>query len=253
MRLAPAFRRNCRRRDQGEAVDEVLGDFIAETREGLEALDSELVRFERNPRDPAPLASVFRLMHTIKGACGFIGLVRLQRIAHAAEEVLGGFRDGSLTVSAAAVTTILEAVDVIRGLIDALDATGEEPAGEDAALIARLEAACAPASPAVAPDVAPVQDAAPLPLIERLGGDATLDAAAEAATPALMQLTALAPQLGDADPILLQAALLQGLLGAARHGDASALPRALHEIADIRLDDGMPHALFNLVAVAWKP
>lgn len=92
-------------------MDEVLSDFIAETREGLEALDSELVRFERDPRDPAPLASVFRLMHTIKGACGFIGLVRLQRVAHAAEEVLGGFRDGSLTVNAAAVTTILEAVE----------------------------------------------------------------------------------------------------------------------------------------------
>ncbi|MFK0298838.1 chemotaxis protein CheW [Brevundimonas sp. NPDC090276] len=229
-------------------MDEVLGDFIAETREGLEALDSELVRFERNPHDPEPLASVFRLMHTIKGACGFIGLVRLQRVAHAAEEVLGGFRDGSLTVSAAAVTTILEAVDVIRGLIDALDATGEEPAGEDAALIARLEAACVPGAPATTP----AQDDASLPLIERLGGDATLDAAAEAATPALMQLAALAPCLDGADPILLQAALLQGLLGVARHGDAGALVRALHEIADVRLDDGMPQALFNLVAVALE-
>ncbi len=229
-------------------MDEVLGDFIAETREGLEALDSKLVRFERNPRDPEPLASVFRLMHTIKGACGFIGLIRLQRVAHAAEEVLGGFPDGSLTVSAAAVTTILEAVDVIRGLIDALDATGEEPAGEDSALIARLEAVCAPTGPASAP----AQEAASLPLIERLGGDAALDAAAEAATPALMQLAALAPCLGDADPVLLQAALLQGLLGAARQGDAGALARALHEIADVRLDDGMPHALFNLVAVALE-
>lgn len=123
-------------------MDEVLSDFIAETREGLEALDSELVRFERNPQDPEALAGVFRLMHTIKGACGFIGLVRLQRIAHAAEEILGGFRDGSLTVSTAAVTNILQAVDVIRGLIDHLDATGEEPAGEDSALIEQLEAAC---------------------------------------------------------------------------------------------------------------
>lgn len=226
-------------------MDEVLGDFIAETREGLEALDSELVRFERNPHDPEPLASVFRLMHTIKGACGFIGLLRLQRIAHAAEEVLGGFRDGSLSVSTAAVTTILEAVDVIRGLIDALDATGEEPSGQDAALIARLEAACVatPSAPA-----APAASAAPL--IERLGGDATLDAAAEAATPSLMRLTALEPLLGDADPILLQAALLQGLLGAARGGDATALTRALKDIADIRLEDGMQDALFAAIAVA---
>ena len=223
-------------------MDEVLGDFIAETREGLEALDSELVRFERNPHDPEPLASVFRLMHTIKGACGFIGLVRLQRVAHAAEEVLGGFRDGSLTVSAAAVTTILEAVDLIRSLIDALDATGEEPEGQDAALIARLEAACVAAGPAPAPNTSP--------LIERLGGDATLDAAAEAATPSLMRLPALEAQFGDADPILLQAALLQGLLGAARGGDPTALIRALEDIADIRLEEGMQDALFAAIAVA---
>lgn len=224
-------------------MDEVLSDFIAETREGLEALDSELVRFERDPRDPAPLASVFRLMHTIKGACGFIGLVRLQRVAHAAEEVLGGFRDGSLTVSAAAVTIILEAVDLIRRLIDALDATGEEPAGEDAALIARLEAACV---------AAPVPAGAALPsdrpLIERLGGDAVLDAAAEAATPSLLR----EPLLGEADPVLLQAALLQGLLGAARGGDASALTRALADIADIRLPEGLHEALFAAVAVALE-
>jgi len=234
-------------------VDEVLSDFIAETREGLEALDSELVRFERDPRDPAPLASVFRLMHTIKGACGFIGLVRLQRVAHAAEEVLGGFRDGSLTVSAAAVTTILEAVDLIRGLIDALDATGEEPAGEDAALIARLEAACVaaptPAEAAALSDRPLIER--PLierPLIERLGGDAVLDAAAEAATPSLLR----EPLLGEADPVLLQAALLQGLLGAARGGDASALTRALADIADIRLPEGPHEALLAAVAVALE-
>ncbi|MFK4059588.1 chemotaxis protein CheW [Brevundimonas sp. NPDC046655] len=234
-------------------MDEVLSDFIAETREGLEALDSELVRFERDPRDPAPLASVFRLMHTIKGACGFIGLVRLQRVAHAAEEVLGGFRDGSLTVSAAAVTTILEAVDLIRGLIDALDATGEEPAGEDAALIARLEAACVatpvPAGAALPSDRSLIER--PLierPLIERLGGDAVLDAAAEAATPSLLR----EPLLGEADPVLLQAALLQGLLGSARGGDASALTRALADIADIRLPEGPHEALFAAVAVALE-
>ncbi|AYG95135.1 hybrid sensor histidine kinase/response regulator [Brevundimonas naejangsanensis] len=232
-------------------MDEVLSDFIAETREGLEALDSELVRFERNPRDPEPLAGVFRLMHTIKGACGFIGLVRLQRIAHAAEEVLGGFRDGSVSVSAAAVTTILESVDVIRGLIDALDATGEEPAGEDAALITRLEAACAAAA---APRPAPhLPESAPIerplverPLIERLGGDAVLDAAAEAAAPALLT----EPWLGGADPVLLQAALLQGLLGAARGGDASALARALEDIAHVRLPDEMRAPLFEAVAAA---
>ncbi|WEK59232.1 MAG: hybrid sensor histidine kinase/response regulator [Candidatus Brevundimonas phytovorans] len=228
-------------------MDEILGDFIAETREGLEALDSELVRFERNPHDPEPLASVFRLMHTIKGACGFIGLVRLQRIAHAAEEVLGGFRDGSLIVTSAAVTTILEAVDVIRGLIDVLDATGQEPTGEDGALIHRLEAACVAVASASPPPATSTR-----PLIERIGGDATLDAAAEAAAARLMRLAPFESLLGAADPILLQAALLQGLLGAARGSEAATLSRALEDIAEIRLDAEMLDTLFSVVAAALE-
>ena len=73
-------------------MDDLIIEFIAESREGLEALDSELVRFERNPDDPELLGGVFRLIHTIKGACGFLGLNRLQTVAHAAENVLGAFR-----------------------------------------------------------------------------------------------------------------------------------------------------------------
>ena len=61
----------------GGRLDDLVSDFIAETREGLEALDSELVRFEQQPDDPATLGGIFRLIHTIKGTCGFLGLTRL--------------------------------------------------------------------------------------------------------------------------------------------------------------------------------
>ena len=101
-------------------MDDLIQDFIAETREGLEALDCELVRFEQEPDDPQLLGGIFRLIHTIKGTSGFLSLSRLQTVAHAAENVLGAFRDGELAVSAEAVSAILETVDLIRGLIDDL-------------------------------------------------------------------------------------------------------------------------------------
>ena len=110
-------------------MDELVSEFIAETREGLEALDSELVRFEQSPNDPATLSGIFRLIHTIKGTCGFLGLQRLQTVAHAAENVLGGFRDGVLPVTPVAVSAVLDTVDLIRAITDALADTGVEPRG----------------------------------------------------------------------------------------------------------------------------
>ncbi|MBW8302597.1 MAG: chemotaxis protein CheW, partial [Brevundimonas sp.] len=201
-------------------MDDLVADFIAETREGLEALDSELVRFEQQPEDPATLGGIFRLIHTIKGTCGFLGLVRLQTVAHAAENVLGAFRDGVLPVTPVAVSAVLETVDLIRSLTDALCATGAEPEGDDSALIARLEALLE-APPEMAGD-APVAAAAPRDeedtrrLICRLGGDATLDAAAEAAVGRLSSDGLVGGLFANADPDRLQAAIRDSLGSLAR-------------------------------------
>ena len=70
-------------------MDDLLADFLTETHEGLVALDSALVRLERAPDDQPTLSKVFRLVHTIKGTCGFLGLSRLEAVGHAAENVLG--------------------------------------------------------------------------------------------------------------------------------------------------------------------
>ncbi|MBL6854618.1 MAG: Hpt domain-containing protein, partial [Alphaproteobacteria bacterium] len=87
-------------------MDDLLQEFLTETNESLATLDVELVRFEREPRDAKILGNIFRLMHTIKGTCGFLGLPRLESVAHAGENVLGKFRDGELEVTPGAVTLI---------------------------------------------------------------------------------------------------------------------------------------------------
>src|ERR1700754_2832033 len=112
-------------------MDDLLQEFLAETTESLAVLDVELVRFERESSDATILSNIFRLMHTIKGTCGFLGLPRLGAVAHAGENVLGKFRDGELSVTPAAVTLILTCIDQIRVLLSALEETGKEPPGCD--------------------------------------------------------------------------------------------------------------------------
>ncbi|MBL8697225.1 MAG: chemotaxis protein CheW [Alphaproteobacteria bacterium] len=157
-------------------MDDLLREFLTESNESLATLDQELVKLERNPNDPGLLSNIFRLVHTIKGTCGFLGLPRLETTAHAAENVLGKLRDGELEVTPVAVTLILESLDRIKTLLAALEETGAEPEGNDDALKQRLNAfaegraeaaasappAAVPATPAVAPAVAPVAEAAPV-------------------------------------------------------------------------------------------
>jgi two-component system chemotaxis sensor kinase CheA len=203
-------------------VDEdLIREFVTEAREWIEALDSEIVRFEQEPANPRLLGEVFRLIHTVKGACGFIGLNRLQAVAHAAETVLGGFRDGDVAVTGEAVSAVLETVDLVRMIIDALASTGVEPQGDDTVLIRRLEAAARPSAQLAtaepeAPRVAVAAAVAPSrPLIERLGGDATVDAAVEMC---IFRLGAVlgAELLTLIDPDRLQAAIRDPLCQIAR-------------------------------------
>jgi two-component system chemotaxis sensor kinase CheA len=121
-------------------MDDLLREFLTETNEGLSALDTQLVQLEQNPNDPQLISSIFRIMHTIKGTCGFIGLPRLESVAHAGENVLGKLRDKVLLVSPEAVSIILESLDTIKMIVAALEETGKEPEGADTSLIARLNA-----------------------------------------------------------------------------------------------------------------
>jgi two-component system chemotaxis sensor kinase CheA len=121
-------------------MDDLLNEFLTETSESLSILDVQLVKFEQDPTDTAILGNIFRLVHTIKGTCGFLGLPRLESVAHAGENVLGKFRDGVLSVTPEAVTLILKCIDRIRMLLGELEAKGSEPEGEDSELIAELNA-----------------------------------------------------------------------------------------------------------------
>ncbi len=82
---------------------------------------------------------IFRSVHTIKGTTGFLGFKRLEKLAHAGENLLGLLRDEKLVAGAAVITALLQLLDGLRAILKAIEAEGNEGAGEDRRLIARLE------------------------------------------------------------------------------------------------------------------
>src|SRR4051794_25644862 len=139
-------------------MDDLLREFLTETSESLDTVDNQLVKFEQEPNNAKILDNIFRLVHTIKGTCGFLGLPRLEALAHAGETLMGKFRDG-MPVTGEAVTVILASIDRIKEILDVLEEKQQEPEGADTDLIDQLDAmvvqamasAAAPAAPAQAP------------------------------------------------------------------------------------------------------
>lgn len=119
-------------------MDDLLREFVTETNESLDVVDVELVRFEQDPNNAKILDNIFRLVHTIKGTCGFLGLPRLEALAHAAETLMGKFRDGA-PASSEAVTLILATIDRIKIILESLEVDQREPEGADDDLIGGLE------------------------------------------------------------------------------------------------------------------
>src|ERR1700758_1612898 len=143
-------------------MDELLREFLTETAESLDHVDAQLVRFEREPNNGQVLSNVFRLAHTIKATCGFLGLPRLETLTHAAETLMGKFRDG-MPVTAEAVTLILSTIDRIKSILEAIETSEQEPEGGDADLIDQL-GRMARSEVAAPPQVVPLPQPAPAPV-----------------------------------------------------------------------------------------
>src|SRR5688572_16774245 len=119
-------------------MDDLIADFVAESREMLEALGGEIVAWEANPDDRARLDSIFRFVHTVKGNCGFFDFPRLEALSHAAEDALADVRANRRAADAPLVSAVLAVIDRIGEMIAAIEAGEEFREGGDDALIAAL-------------------------------------------------------------------------------------------------------------------
>ncbi len=222
-------------------MDDVLAEFLTETGESLGELDTDLVHLERNPDDRALLSKIFRVMHTIKGTSGFLNLPRLGAVAHHAEDLLGLFRDGKLPVTAASVSLILESLDRIKSILAKLEGEGQEPAGDDSALIERLTAAASGNTAAL-----PAEEPA-----EKADEAATTVASGVAAqslrvsVDVLENLMTLVSEL-----VLTRNQILQVARTQKDNGMGSSLQRLNHIVSD--LQDGVMKTRMQPVGSAWS-
>jgi two-component system, chemotaxis family, sensor kinase CheA len=147
-------------------MNDVIREFLLETQENLAQLDTDLVTLEKEPTERETLARVFRTLHSVKGTAGFIGLPKLQAVAHAAESLLSRLRAGELTFNRPIATALLGVVDALRQVLAAIETDESEGSGDYTTLIKQLDhlretGAALDATVRIAPAVA-----APAPVVD---------------------------------------------------------------------------------------
>jgi len=123
--------------------DDILVEFIVEAREILDQLDLDFVQLEITPDDQKLVGNIFRAMHTLKGSSGFFAFKRLEKVSHAGESLLGKIRDEQLTLDTQKATILLSTLDCLRAIIEGIESTHTEPAGDDSGLVENLLALAA--------------------------------------------------------------------------------------------------------------
>jgi two-component system chemotaxis sensor kinase CheA len=103
-----------------DEMDEIINDFIAEAQEDLESLDHKFVQLEKTPGDTALLNDIFRTVHTIKGAAGFLGFEDIVTVSHSGEDILNKLRKGEMEMTPSIMDGILAATDIIGVMINNL-------------------------------------------------------------------------------------------------------------------------------------
>ncbi len=146
-------------------MNEVVREFLLETHENLAQLDLDLVTLEKDPTERETLARVFRTLHTVKGTAGFLGLPKLQAVAHAGENLLTRLRAGELRFNPEIASALLSVVDAIRHMLANVEKSTEEGNEDYTPLIQQLDrlreaapgkaAVVWPGSVAVPPPAAP--------------------------------------------------------------------------------------------------
>src|SRR6266850_809907 len=102
--------------DDGDIPAEILEFFVPEAEEHLAVVTECLLSLEANP-GPEQIHRLFRAIHTVKGSAAQVGLQRIARVAHRAEDLVGRLRDGLLRPSAQIIDICLESVDTLKKLL----------------------------------------------------------------------------------------------------------------------------------------
>ena len=122
------------------ADEELIQEFVIESREALSTVDESLLALEEDPSQTQLVAEIFRRVHTIKGSAGFLDIENLEVLAHAGESLLSDVRDETTPFTEPIATALMETVDALRDGLDRCETQGLDSVLPYAALIARLRA-----------------------------------------------------------------------------------------------------------------
>jgi two-component system chemotaxis sensor kinase CheA len=117
---------------------QLIKDLIMESQEGLDRLDGELLALEKGEQQPDTFNIIFRVVHTIKGTAGCIGLGKIESVAHVGENLLSLLREGQLKISPALIATLLEYSDALKAIMRCLEQSGQEGDQDYSALLENL-------------------------------------------------------------------------------------------------------------------
>lgn len=237
-----------------DTEDDIVQDFLVESREILDALQLQLVDLEQQPEDSELLNAVFRGFHTIKGGAGFLNLEPLVAVCHLTEDLFNLLRAGDKTFTADMMDVVLEALDVVQVQFDELEG-GEDLSPASADLLARLQALIDPsAAPVVVKETEP-QPSAPAAADEITDQEfeALLDAIDPVAAPAENESAPTSDEITDDE----FEQLLDALHGPGQHGGVPAAaaekPAANDKANDLIDDDEFEDLLDSLHGAGKGP
>ena len=218
-----------------ELQQQLIKDLLIESTEGLDRFDREMLVLEKREGTPETLNVIFRVIHTIKGTAGCLGLPKIESVAHVGENLLDALRGGKLTTTPEMITTLLAYADALRAMLDSLENTGNEGSADYSILLQQLQdfqtgkpvtTAAAPAAPAKQTwglfEDEPAAPVAPVPVVASIPPAPETPPATPSAPP----------------PVLVENA------GVEKEGAARG-----HSVSDsaIRVDVGQLDKLMNLV------
>lgn len=111
---------------EDDATLTFLREFVIEATEHLEHVDEELLALEEHPDDAGRVNTIFRAVHSIKGAASMLDLSTISDLSHAAETLLGKVRDGKIACSHQIIEALLKSCDLLRSLVAELFAKIEK-------------------------------------------------------------------------------------------------------------------------------
>jgi len=105
---------------------DLLQDFLQESEEYIASVEQNLIEWENDPDNLEIVDDIFRPFHTIKGVAGFLNLSEIEALSHEFENLLDKAREGKIKLQPAITDLILEGIDALRAMMDALHSSLEE-------------------------------------------------------------------------------------------------------------------------------